>query len=56
LNEAQPGAVLLALPVGLMLAVPVTGMLLNRLNCRIIWYSGPTGRSSRCFKLIDFFY
>jgi len=32
LNEAQLGAVLLALPVGLMLTVPVTGMLLSRLD------------------------
>lgn len=40
LNEAQLGAVLLALPVGLMLTVPVTGMLLSRLDSRVIMMGG----------------
>ena len=34
LNEAQLGAVLFALPIGLMIALPVTGNLLSRFDSR----------------------
>lgn len=40
LNEAQLGGVLFALPVGLMLTLPVTGTLLNRFNSRRILLIG----------------
>ncbi|RYE30735.1 MAG: MFS transporter [Sphingobacteriaceae bacterium] len=40
LNEAQLGAVLFALPVGLMLTLPVTGNLLNRFSSRNIMFIG----------------
>jgi len=40
LNEAQLGAVLFALPTGLMLTLPVTGMLLSRFDSRIIMMTG----------------
>jgi len=40
LNEAQLGAVLFALPVGLMLTLPVTGVLLSRWDSRIIMMGG----------------
>jgi MFS family permease len=40
LNEAQLGAVLFALPVGLMATLPVTGMLLSRFDSRRIMMIG----------------
>ncbi len=40
LNEAQLGAVLLALPIGLMLTMPLTGRLLARFNSRRILLIG----------------
>ncbi|MEO6315813.1 MAG: MFS transporter [Chitinophagaceae bacterium] len=40
LNEAQLGAVLLAMPVGLILTLPVTGKLLGRFESRIIMVTG----------------
>lgn len=40
LNEAQLGAVLLAMPVGLMLTLPVTGTLLSRFDSRRIMMIG----------------
>jgi len=40
LNEAQLGAVLFALPIGLMLTLPVTGVLLSRWDSRIIMMGG----------------
>ncbi len=40
LNEAQLGAVLFALPVGLMATLPVTGMLLSRFDSRKIMMIG----------------
>jgi len=40
LNEAQLGAVLFALPVGLMLTLPVTGNLLNRFSSRNVMFAG----------------
>jgi MFS family permease len=40
LNEAQLGAVLFALPIGLMLTLPVTGMLLDRRDSRHIMLIG----------------
>src|ERR1700716_3693279 len=40
LNEAQLGAVLFALPIGLMLTLPVTGLLLSRFDSRRIMMVG----------------
>lgn len=40
LNEAQLGAVLFALPIGLMLTLPVTGALLSRYDSRRIMLAG----------------
>src|ERR1700729_659387 len=40
LNEAQLGAVLFALPVGLMVTLPVTGLLLSRFDSRKIMMIG----------------
>ena len=40
LNEAQLGAVLFALPIGLMVTVPITGMLLSRRDSRKIMLIG----------------
>lgn len=40
LNEAQLGAVLFAMPIGLMLTLPVTGMLLSRFDSRRIMMIG----------------
>ena len=40
LNEAQLGAVLLALPAGLMLTLPVTGLLLQRFSSRQVMLAG----------------
>lgn len=40
LNEAQLGAVLFALPIGLMATLPVTGMLLSRFDSRRIMMIG----------------
>ncbi|WP_210518986.1 MFS transporter [Hymenobacter terricola] len=40
LNEAQLGAVLLALPAGLMLTLPVTGRLLQRFSSRQVMLAG----------------
>src|ERR1700744_651765 len=40
LNEAQLGAVLFALPIGLMLTMPLTGRLLGRFNSRSILLIG----------------
>ena len=40
LNEAQLGAVLLALPAGLMLTLPVTGRLLQRYSSRQVMLAG----------------
>jgi len=40
LNEAQLGAVLFALPIGLMLTLPVTGALLSRFDSRVIMMGG----------------
>ena len=40
LNEAQLGAVLLALPVGLMTTLPVTGRMLSQYNTRKIMFFG----------------
>jgi len=40
LNEAQLGAVLFALPIGLMLTLPVTGVLLSRFDSRVIMMGG----------------
>ncbi|HVV05830.1 MAG TPA: MFS transporter [Puia sp.] len=40
LNEAQLGAVLFAMPIGLMLTLPVTGVLLSRWDSRIIMMGG----------------
>jgi MFS family permease len=40
LNEAQLGAVLLAMPIGLMLTLPVTGTLLSRFDSRRIMLIG----------------
>lgn len=40
LNDAQLGAVLFALPVGLMLTIPVTGSLLGRYSSRNIMFIG----------------
>lgn len=40
LNEAQLGAVLFALPVGLMLTLPVTGNLLSRFSSRNVMFAG----------------
>ncbi|RYE30841.1 MAG: MFS transporter [Sphingobacteriaceae bacterium] len=40
LNEAQLGAVLFALPVGLMLTLPITGNLLSRFSSRNIMFIG----------------
>ncbi|RYY29603.1 MAG: MFS transporter [Sphingobacteriaceae bacterium] len=40
LNEAQLGAVLFALPVGLMLTLPITGSLLGRFSSRNVMFAG----------------
>lgn len=40
LNEAQLGGVLFALPVGLLLTLPVTGLLLGRFSSRNIMITG----------------
>ena len=40
LNEAQLGAVLFALPIGLMMTLPVTGLLLSRFDSRRIMMIG----------------
>jgi MFS family permease len=40
LNEAQLGAVLFALPIGMMLTLPVTGALLGRWDSRVIMMGG----------------
>src|SRR5580658_11348270 len=40
LNEAQLGAILLALPIGLMLTLPLTGVLLSRYDSRRIMMIG----------------
>jgi len=40
LNEAQLGVVLFALPIGLMLTLPVTGALLSRFDSRVIMMGG----------------
>jgi len=40
LNEAQLGAVLLAMPVGLVITLPVTGQLLGRFESRVIMVVG----------------
>jgi MFS family permease len=40
LNEAQLGAVLFALPIGLLLTLPVTGILLSRYDSRRILIAG----------------
>src|ERR1700728_2655769 len=40
LNEAQLGAVLFALPIGLMATLPVTGVLLSRFDSRRIMIFG----------------
>ncbi len=40
LNEAQLGAVLFALPIGLLLTLPVTGILLSRYDSRRIMITG----------------
>ena len=40
LNEAQLGAVLFALPIGLMATMPLTGRLLSRFNSRSILFVG----------------
>jgi MFS family permease len=40
LNEAQLGAVLFALPIGLMLTLPATGRLLGKFNSRSILFVG----------------
>jgi MFS family permease len=40
LNEAQLGAVLFALPIGLMLTLPATGRLLGKFNSRSILFAG----------------
>ena len=40
LNEAQLGAVLLAMPIGLILTLPVTGKLLDHFESRIIMFVG----------------
>ena len=40
LNEAQLGAVLLAMPIGLILTLPVTGKLLGHFESRIIMFVG----------------
>jgi MFS family permease len=40
LNEAQLGAVLFALPIGLMMTMPLTGRLLSRFNSRSILFVG----------------
>ncbi|UYQ94570.1 MFS transporter [Chitinophaga horti] len=40
LNDAELGSVLLALPVGLMLTLPVTGALLQRFSSRSIMFAG----------------
>lgn len=40
LNEAQLGAVLFALPVGLMLTLPITGNLLSRFSSRNVMFAG----------------
>ncbi|MDP4150055.1 MAG: MFS transporter [Bacteroidota bacterium] len=40
LNEAQLGAVLFALPIGLLLTIPVTGVLLGRFDSRKILLAG----------------
>src|SRR5476651_2616559 len=40
LNEAQLGAVLFAMPAGLMLTLPVTGNLLGRFSSRSIMFAG----------------
>ena len=43
LNEAQLGAVLFALPAGLMLTLPVTGNLLGRFSSRNVMFAGTVG-------------
>ncbi|MGI4750309.1 MAG: MFS transporter [Janthinobacterium lividum] len=40
LNEAELGAVLFALPVGLMLTLPITGNLLSRFSSRNVMFAG----------------
>ena len=40
LNEAQLGGVLLAMPIGLILTLPVTGKLLDHFESRIIMFAG----------------
>src|SRR3990170_6356269 len=40
LNEAQLGAILFALPVGLLFTMPITGKLLNLYNSRKIMLAG----------------
>jgi MFS family permease len=40
LNEAQLGAVLFALPIGMMLTLPITGALLSKWDSRIIMMGG----------------
>ncbi|MES2277784.1 MAG: MFS transporter [Bacteroidota bacterium] len=40
LNEAQLGAVLFAMPAGLMLTMPLTGQLLSRFSSRSIMFTG----------------
>ena len=40
LNEAQLGAVLLAMPVGLLLTLPITGRLLDHFESRMIMFIG----------------
>jgi MFS family permease len=42
LNEAQLGAVLFALPVGLLVTLPITGILLTRYDSRLIMVIGAT--------------
>lgn len=40
LNEAQLGSVLFALPLGLMLTMPITGALLQRFSSNVIMFAG----------------
>lgn len=40
LNEAQLGAVLFAMPAGLMLTLPLTGFLLRRISSRYVMFGG----------------
>src|SRR3954471_17787658 len=40
LNEAELGAVLFAMPIGLILTLPVTGKLLGRFESRVIMIAG----------------